>query len=258
MSHEKYPHFKIGCMVAGGATYPYTCHPDDILLAQSEMRMNYFCGDVQVRGEYPHFTKRMFDEMGISITIEDDDIEVLKNGTVDFYSLSYYMSTCVTTDQDALKTNGNLFMGVKNPYLEASEWGWQIDAKGLRYLLNEIYSRYQLPIMIVENGLGAHDEFTNQQIDDHYRISYLNDHIIQMNEAIKDGVDVIGFLPWVCIDLVSISTGEMKKRYGFVCVDKKDDGTGTYDRFKKDSFYWYKKSLKQTAIFYCSIRLIHN
>ena len=249
MSHEKYPHFKIGCMVAGGATYPYTCHPDDILLAQSEMRMNFFCGDVQVRGEYPHFTKRMFDEMGISITIEDDDIEVLKNGTVDFYSLSYYMSTCVTTDQDALKTNGNLFMGVKNPYLEASEWGWQIDAKGLRYLLNEIYSRYQLPIMIVENGLGAHDEFTNQQIDDHYRISYLNDHIIQMNEAIKDGVDVIGFLPWGCIDLVSISTGEMKKRYGFVYVDKKDDGTGTYDRFKKDSFYWYKKVIETNGDF---------
>lgn len=240
IAHEKYPNFKVGCMVAGGSTYPYTCNPDDILLAQTEMRMNYFCGDVQVRGEYPYFTKRMFDDMGISIKIDNNDFETLKNGTVDFYSLSYYMSTCVTKDKDALKTNGNLFMGVKNPYLETSEWGWQIDAKGLRYLLNEIYSRYQLPIMIVENGLGANDEFIDEKVHDSYRITYLTNHIIQMGEAVKDGVDLIGFLPWGCIDVVSISTGEMKKRYGFVYVDRKDDGSGNYDRYKKDSFNWYK------------------
>lgn len=243
-AHEKYPHFKVGCMVAGGSTYPYTCNPDDILLAQTEMRMNYFCGDVQVRGEYPYFAKRMFDDMGISVNIEEDDLEVLKDGTVDFYSLSYYMSTCVTTDKDALKTNGNLFMGVKNPYLETSDWGWQIDAKGLRYLLNEIYSRYQLPIMIVENGLGANDEFIDEKVHDDYRISYLKNHIIQMSEAVKDGVDVIGFLPWGCIDLVSISTGEMKKRYGFIYVDRKDDNTGNYNRFRKDSFEWYKEVIR--------------
>lgn len=242
LGHEINPEFQIGCMVAGGAIYPYTCNPDDILKAQQDMRMNYFCGDVQVRGEYPHFTNRMFEEMGISITMEEGDADILKEGTVDFYSFSYYMSTCSTVDSEALKAAGNVVMGVNNPYLKSSDWGWQIDPKGLRYLLNELYGRYQIPMMVVENGLGAVDKVEEDgRIHDHYRIDYLREHIKQMEEAIGDGVDLIAFTPWGCIDLVSVSTGEMKKRYGFVYVDKDNDGNGTLDRIRKDSFYWYKE-----------------
>ena len=242
LGHEINPEFQIGCMVAGGAIYPYTCNPDDILKAQQDMRMNYFCGDVQVRGEYPHFSNRMFEEMGISITMEEGDADILKEGTVDFYSFSYYMSTCSTVDSEALKAAGNVVMGVNNPYLKSSDWGWQIDPKGLRYLLNELYGRYQIPMMVVENGLGAVDKVEEDgSIHDHYRIDYLREHIKQMEEAIGDGVDLIAFTPWGCIDLVSVSTGEMKKRYGFVYVDKDNDGNGTLDRIRKDSFYWYKE-----------------
>ncbi len=241
LGHEINPEFQIGCMVAGGAVYPYTCNPDDILKAQQDMRMNYLCGDVQVRGEYPHFAKRMFEELGISIIMEEGDLAILKEGKVDFYSFSYYMSTCSTVDTEALKASGNVIMGVNNPYLKSSEWGWQIDPKGLRYLLNELYGRYQIPMMVVENGLGAIDQMkADGKIHDHYRIDYLREHIKQMEEAINDGVDLIAFTPWGCIDLVSVSTGEMKKRYGFVYVDKDNDGNGTIDRVRKDSFYWYK------------------
>jgi len=161
---------------------------------------------------------------------------------VDFYSFSYYMSTCSTVDDKVLSNAGNVVIGVKNPYLKSSDWGWQIDPKDLRYLLNELYGRYQIPIMVVENGLGAIDKAeADGSIHDNYRIDYLRDHINQMKEAIRDGVDLIGFTPWGCIDLVSISTGEMKKRYGFIYVDKDNDGNGTLDRLRKDSFYWYKK-----------------
>lgn len=246
-AHENYPDYKIGCMVAGASDYPYTPNPDDVLLAQKEMRMNYYCGDVMMRGAYPYYAKRMLDELGVKLTIEDGDLEILKKGTVDFYSLSYYMSACVTVDENAIKTAGNLITGVKNPYLKASDWGWQIDPKGMRYLLNELYARYQKPIMIVENGLGAVDEIVDGQIHDSYRIDYLREHIVQMAEAVKDGVDLMGYLPWGCIDLVSISTGEMKKRYGFIYVDKNNDGTGTLDRMKKDSFYWYKKVIESNG-----------
>ncbi len=227
-------------MVAGGCFYPYTPNPDDALLAQRDMRMNYFCGDVQVRGEYPYFTKRMFEEMGVSITIEDGDLDIIKKGTVDYYSFSYYMSTCSSEDEDVKKANGNAIIGVSNPYLNASDWGWQIDPKGLRYLLNDLYGRYQLPMMVVENGLGAADVFENDTVNDEYRIDYLRQHIQQMQEAINDGVDLIAYTPWGCIDLVSVSTGEMKKRYGFIYVDADDEGKGTYKRYKKKSFDWYK------------------
>lgn len=244
LAHEKYPDYQVGCMVAGGCIYPYTCNPDDVLKAQKEMRMNYLCGDIQVRGAYPYFTQSLFDELGISIQKEDGDDRILKDGAVDFYSLSYYMSSCAAANPDAEGTAGNLIFGVKNPYLESSDWGWQIDAKGLRYLLNDLYARYQKPIMIVENGLGAVDEIEDGKIHDTYRISYLREHIRQMELAIEDGVDLIAYLPWGCIDLVSISTGEMKKRYGFVYVDKQNDGSGTLNRMKKDSFYWYQKVIQ--------------
>lgn len=240
--HEIDPDAKIGCMICHITTYPFTCNPDDILKAQQRNQiLNQFCGDVQVRGEYPHFMKRYFEEQGIRVEMEPGDLETIKNGCVDFYTFSYYMSTCESADPDQEQTGGNISGGVKNPYLESSDWGWQIDPKGLRYTLNELYGRYRIPLMVVENGLGAYDEkAADGKIHDPYRIDYLKKHIEQMKEAVKDGVDLMGYTPWGCIDLVSASTGEMAKRYGFIYVEKYDDGTGDLSRKKKDSFEWYK------------------
>ena len=188
--------------------------------------------------------------------MEPQDEQILREGTVDFFTFSYYMSCCVSADpaKQADKTGGNVFGGVRNPFLKASEWGWQVDPEGLRWSLTEIWDRYQLPIMIVENGLGAKDVVEEDgSIHDQYRIDYLRSHIQQMEEAVKDGVNLIGYTPWGCIDLVSASTGEMRKRYGFIYVDKHDDGTGTlarsrtYERSKKKSFHWYKKVIESNG-----------
>lgn len=247
LAHEKYPQFQMGNMICFITMYPSTCHPDDILEAQQKMRMiNWFCSDVQVRGEYPVYAERFFEEQGITIRKEAGDDEILKEGTVDFYTLSYYMSNCVgNATGNAKEVEGNIVVGLKNPYLEASDWGWQIDPKGLRYSLNAIYDRYQIPIMVVENGLGARDtREADGSVHDNYRIDYLKKHIEQMREAVADGVDLMGYTPWGCIDLVSASTGEMAKRYGFIYVDKYDDGTGTLARSRKDSFYWYQNVIK--------------
>lgn len=247
LAHEKYPQFQMGNMICFITMYPSTCHPDDILEAQQKMRMvNWFCSDVQVRGAYPAYADRFFEELGITIQKEAGDDELLKEGVVDFYTLSYYMSNCIGNATGNAKTvEGNIVVGLKNPYLEASDWGWQIDPKGLRYSLNAIYDRYQIPIMVVENGLGAKDvKEADGSVHDGYRIDYLKKHIEQMKEAVADGVDLIGYTPWGCIDLVSASTGEMAKRYGFIYVDKYDDGTGTLARSKKDSFYWYQNVIK--------------
>jgi 6-phospho-beta-glucosidase len=243
LAHEKYPQFKMGNMSLFATMYPYTCNPDDVVETQKQMQMmNWFCSDVQVRGYYPYFADRYFEEKGITIKKEPGDDEILKEGTVDFYTFSYYMSNCVALNPDKELTAGNLMGGIKNPYLKASDWGWQIDPKGLRYTLNEIYGRYQIPVMVVENGLGAYDKLEEDgSINDDYRIDYLRLHIEQMHEAVKDGVDLMGYTPWGCIDLVSASTGEMAKRYGFIYVDKYDDGTGDLSRRKKKSFDWYKK-----------------
>ena len=243
LAHEIDENYQVGCMILYATTYPYTCNPDDVIEAQKKNRiMNYFCGDVQVRGEYPTYMNRYFKENNIEIKVEDGDEEILKNGCVDFYTFSYYMSVCATTDEKELQGNGNILGGATNPYLKASDWGWQIDPKGLRYSLNEIYDRYQIPMMIVENGLGAYDEKEEDgTINDDYRIEYLKAHIEQMKEAVEDGVDLIGYTPWGCIDLVSASTGEMAKRYGFIYVDKYDDGSGDLSRSKKKSFNWYKQ-----------------
>lgn len=245
-AHENYPHFKMGCMIGFLPDYPYSPNPDDILATQQHMRMvNWFASDIQVRGYYPNYAKRYFKENDIQIKMLENDIKELKEGCVDFYSFSYYMTFCVSTDPNVEITEGNLLGGAKNPYLETSEWGWQIDPKGLRYALNEIYDRYQIPLMIVENGLGAYDEVSEDgQIHDENRIEYMRQHIKQMNEAIEDGVDLIGYTPWGCIDLVSLSTGEMAKRYGFIYVNKFDDGSGDLSRVKKDSFYWYQNVIK--------------
>lgn len=243
-AHDHYPQFKMGNMIAFITSYPFTCNPDDVLETQQKMRMNnWFCSDIQVRGQYPSYAERYFEENKIHVTMEPGDEEILKEGVVDFYTFSYYMSFCTAkAPSDDNKVEGNLIDGLKNPYLKASDWGWQIDPKGLRYTLNEIYDRYRIPLMVVENGLGAYDkEGEDGIIHDTYRIDYLREHIRQMKEAVADGVDLMGYTPWGCIDLVSASTGEMAKRYGFIFVDKYDDGTGTLDRKKKESFGWYQK-----------------
>lgn len=246
LGHEINKNFKIGCMIAYMCTYPLTCKPEDVLLAQQKDNLNNFlCSDVQVRGAYPGFAKRYFKENNINIVMEEDDEKTLKEGCVDFYTFSYYMSNCISSDPNQEEIGGNLSMGLKNPYLKASDWGWQIDPKGLRWSLNNIYNRYQIPIMVVENGLGAVDTVEEDgSINDDYRIEYLREHIKEMKEAIADGVDLIGYTTWGCIDLVSASTGEMEKRYGFIYVDKDNEGKGTLKRIPKKSFYWYKKVIE--------------
>lgn len=250
LAHEKYPQFKMGNMNLFATKYPYTCNPADVLECQKQMRIvNWFCSDVQARGYYPTYIERYFDEKGIKIAKEPGDDEILRQGTIDFYTFSYYMSACETADPEVTaKSGGNLVGGVTNPYLKASDWGWQIDPEGLRYTLNEIWDRYQLPLMVVENGLGARDELTEDgKVHDSYRIDYLEKHIAQMAEAVRDGVDLMGYTPWGWIDVVSASTGEMAKRYGFVYVKKYDDGTGDLSRLRKDSFYWYQNVIKENG-----------
>lgn len=246
IGHEIDPNAQIGCMVLSLPTYPITPNPDDVIATMEYNHKNDFFADVHVRGEYPGYMKRYFKENNISIHFEPGDEEILKN-TVDFISFSYYVSICQAADLSKYnKGGGNIFAGVPNPYLEASEWGWQIDPKGLRYVLNSFYDRYQKPLFIVENGLGAVDELiTNEKgektVEDDYRIQYLNDHLVQVGEAIADGVEVMGYTPWGCIDLVSASTAQLKKRYGFIYVDRHDDGSGTLERYRKKSFHWYKE-----------------
>lgn len=243
LAHETDPGCKAGNMMICSASYPATCNPDDVLKNQSYNQMkNYFCSDVQCRGYYPSYMDRYFKEHGIQIEKQPGDEEILREGTVDFLTFSYYMSSCQTTDPERQKGQGNILGGVQNPYLASSEWGWQIDPKGLRYSLNELYGRYQIPLMVVENGLGAKDVLeADGSINDDYRIDYLRQHIQQMAEAVEDGVDLMGYTPWGCIDLVSASTGEYSKRYGFIYVERYDDGTGDFSRRRKKSFHWYKK-----------------
>lgn len=249
-AHDNYPQFKMGNMCIFATMYPFTCNPDDVMETEKSMQMlNWFCSDIHVRGYYPSYSKRFFEEKGIEIKMEEGDDEILKNGTVDFYTFSYYMSNCVSTNPEYQAAEGNLLHGLKNPYLKASDWGWQIDPTGLRYALNLLYDRYQIPLMVVENGLGAFDKLEEDgSIHDSYRIDYLREHIRQMGEAVKDGVDLMGYTPWGWIDVVSASTGEMAKRYGFVYVDKYDDGTGDLSRKKKDSFFWYKKVIESNGM----------
>ncbi|MEG6567919.1 6-phospho-beta-glucosidase [Thermoanaerobacterium saccharolyticum] len=246
LGHEINKDFKIGCMIAYMCLYPLTCNPEDVLLAQQKDNLiNFLCSDVQVRGVYPNYAKRYFKENNINIVMGKNDEKILKEGCVDFYAFSYYSSSCISVNKENNNTDGNILGGIKNPYLKESEWGWQIDPKGLRWALNNIYNRYQIPIMVVENGLGAVDTVEEDgSINDDYRIEYLREHIKEMKEAIADGVDLIGYTPWGCIDLVSASTGEMEKRYGFIYVDKDNEGKGTLKRIPKKSFYWYKKVIE--------------
>lgn len=242
LCHEIIPDAKIGCMLARMETYPYSCKPEDVLKAQHGNQMNLFYTDVHARGEYPKYMDRFFEENDIALHKEPGDDEILKKYTVDYISFSYYMSLTVSDSPQNERAVGNLFGGVKNPYLKASEWGWQIDPIGLRVTLNAMYDRYQKPLFIVENGLGAYDQVEEDgSIHDTYRIDYLRQHIAQMKEAIRDGVELMGYTSWGPIDLISMSTSEMSKRYGFIYVDQDDEGNGTLKRSRKDSFEWYKR-----------------
>lgn len=247
IGHELIPESEIGCMIIYTPVYPYDCHPDNVLDAlEKEQLFNYFCTDVHVRGEYPSFINRYFKEHEIEVAMEDGDLELIKEHPVDYIALSYYMSRTEKVDQSDVETaSGNILSGVKNPHLEASDWGWEIDPVGLRISLKQLYDRYQVPLFVVENGLGAYDKVEEDgTIQDDYRIDYLREHISAIGDAIEDGVDVMGYTSWGCIDLVSASTGEYSKRYGFIYVDKHDDGSGTFERKKKASFDWYKQVIK--------------
>lgn len=249
MGHEIDPAYQIGSMSIYSSVYPLTCAPDDVLAAQKYNRLfNYFTNDVQSRGAYPAYTDSLLNDFGVKLVKEPGDDNILKEGTVDFLTFSYYMSSCQSADSNQKSGEGNILGGIPNPYLKASEWGWQIDPKGLRYALNDLYDRYQKPLMVVENGLGAKDTVeADGSIHDAYRIDYLRRHIEQMMLAVQDGVDLRGYTPWGCIDLVSASTGEYAKRYGMIYVRRYDDGTGDYARLKKDSFYWYQKVIESNG-----------
>ena len=245
LAHEMMPGSQVGCMILAMPTYPLTPAPEDVIACMEGEHRNDFFGDVHVRGKYPGYMLRYFREHDISIHMKPEDGEILKN-TVDFVSFSYYMSVCGSADPNQKAGPGNILGGIPNPYLPASEWGWQIDPQGLRYTLNRYYDRYQKPLFVVENGLGAVDALVPDEnggwtVADDYRIDYLRKHLIQLRQAIEDGVPVLGYTAWGCIDLVSASSAQLKKRYGFVYVDRNDDGTGILNRYKKKSFRWYQK-----------------
>lgn len=250
IAHEVDPENKVGCMLAGGNYYPYSCRPEDYAKAIEKDRESFLFIDVQARGAYPNYALKKFQRENIHIVMEQGDLQLLKSHTVDFISFSYYSSRVVTTDDSVThETAGNIFKSIKNPYLKASEWGWQIDPLGLRNALNVLYDRYQKPLFIVENGLGAIDQpDENGNIEDDYRIDYLRQHIKAFKAAVEeDGVELMGYTTWGCIDLVSATKGEMSKRYGFIYVDCDNEGKGTKKRSKKKSFYWYQKVIQSNG-----------
>lgn len=244
LAREVAPGAQIGCMILAMPTYPLTPDPEDVLKALQAEQANYAFGDVHCRGYYPGYFLRTLREAGVELEITDQDREDLKN-TVDFVSFSYYSSVCESADPSQEAGESNIMGGIKNPTLKASEWGWQIDPVGLRIVLNDYWDRWQKPLFIVENGLGAKDELLEvdgvKTVHDDYRIDYLNQHLTQVGEALADGVDLLGYTTWGCIDLVSASTAQLSKRYGFIYVDRNDDGQGSLERYRKKSFDWYKE-----------------
>lgn len=243
LAHAIDPENKVGCMIAGMTSYPLTPKPEDMLAWQKKIQEGlFFCPDVQANGAYPYYMQRFFKENGIKIKTLPEDAAILQKGTVDFVTFSYYATGCVAADETKANSGAAGAFGAPNPYLKESQWGWNIDPLGLRFYLNEFYRRYQKPLMVTENGLGAEDVLeSNNVIHDPYRIDYMKQHIEAMSEAIKDGVDLIGYMPWGIIDLTAASTGQMSKRYGIIYVDADDHGQGSFNRYKKDSYYWYQK-----------------
>lgn len=250
LAHEIDPNYQVGAMILAVTIYPLTSNPDDMIKVMELNDDYYLFSDIQARGEYPYFTKRLFAAENIHLDITTEDLEDLKH-TVDFVSFSYYSSNCASADPAKGEPSGsNMTPGLKrNPYSKVTEWGWQIDPQGLRYTLNRLYARYQKPLFIAENGLGANDVLIpdgkgGMTVEDDYRIKYMNDHLVQVEKAIEDGVEVMGYTAWGCIDLISCATAEIKKRYGMIYVDLNTDGTGTLARYKKKSFDWYKKVIE--------------
>ncbi|MGV2875803.1 6-phospho-beta-glucosidase [Macrococcus capreoli] len=239
---------KIGCMIAGGSFYPYSCNPEDVWKSMNDERTNTFFVDVQAKGKYPYYMKSFFEAKGIQIDI-DSDAEILKQ-TVDFVAFSYYASRTSIADPSRVEKNeGNIIVSAKNPYLKMSDWGWVIDPLGLRITMNQIYERFEKPLFVVENGLGAKDVIeADGTIQDDYRINYMQQHMQAMYDGIQDGVPLLGYISWGIIDLVSASTGEMSKRYGMIYVDKDDAGNGTLKRTKKKSFDWYQQVIHQNGV----------
>ncbi len=253
LAHEIDPDNKVGCMVVGITIYPLTPNPDDILKVMDLDNDLYFFLDVHCRGKYPYYASRRLEKLNVHLDITDDDRESLKN-TVDYIAFSYYSSNCACSDPTLGEpSRSNMTPELrKNPYSKVSEWGWQIDPKGLRYTLNRFYARYELPLFVAENGLGARDTLVSDgkgsyTVNDDYRIAYMREHIKQMDEAIQDGVEVLGYTSWGCIDLISCSTAEIDKRYGMIYVDLQSDGSGTLERYKKKSFYWYKQVIESNG-----------
>lgn len=251
IAHEINPDFQVGCMVIAMPIYPLTPDPSDLLKVMESDHANLMFSDVHTRGAYPGYALRYFRDHGIDLDITDEDRQTLTN-TVDFVSFSYYMSVCQSADPAKQAAGeGNIMGGVPNPTLPASEWGWQIDPVGLRIILNQFWDRWQKPLFIVENGLGAKDQLVEVDgrltVEDDYRIAYLNDHLFQVGEAVQDGVQVLGYTSWGPIDLVSASTAQMSKRYGFIYVDRNDDGSGSLARYKKKSFDWYAEVIRSNG-----------
>ena len=243
------PDMMVGQMLGYAPIYPYSCKPDDQIAAMDKARNAYFYSDVQVGGFYPNYKLKEYERKGIVLPLEDGDLELLAEYPCEFIGFSCYGSACASTDPTLQTGKGNIIRGIKNPYLEQTEWGWGIDPHCLRMALNELYDRYHKPLWIVECGLGCQDKLEEVKVHDQYRIDYLKNSISSIRDAINiDGVDLRGFTPWGWIDLVSASTGEMKKRYGFVYVDLDDEGNGTNKRIKKDSFDWYKHVIETNGL----------
>ncbi|WP_221928439.1 glycoside hydrolase family 1 protein [Enterococcus casseliflavus] len=248
LCHKIIPNSQIGMMLAGMQSYPATCQPNDVWETIKHKNDSLFFSDVMMRGEYPFYTENLFKKLGVELRIAPGDLELMSKNPCDYLAFSYYMSNVITADEEKLTIVGNLSRGTVNPFLETSDWGWQLDPIGLKNYMVELYERYHKPLFIVENGLGAKDELVKNDgiwtVIDDYRIDYLERHIIQMKEAMEYGVELMGYTPWGCIDLISASGGQISKRYGFIYVDLDDDGIGSFNRYKKKSFEWYKQVIK--------------
>lgn len=249
LAHEIDSAYLVGSMNCGMFTYPLTCRPEDVIENQQAMQETFwYSSDVQARGAYPSYAPALWEKRGITLEVSEEDAQVLKAGKVDYFAFSYYSTNCIAAESDEETAAGNILGGFKNPYLKKSDWGWQIDPVGLRYALHEIYDRYQMPLFIVENGLGAHDVLEKDgTIHDPYHVEYMREHIKEMKKAVEEGVDLMGYTMWSCIDLCAASTGQVSKRYGFVYVDVDDEGKGTFRRFRKDSFWWYQKVISSNG-----------
>ena len=244
IGHEINPENKIGCMINGSTNLPFTCDAKDVIYCNQLWQNNiFYCADVQCRGEYAPFSKRLWKEHNCHLDITDEDLQILKEGTVDLFTFSYYHTNCVTTHETSEKDKvpGNYQVGVRSPYVTYSAWGWSLDPDGLQYFMEVLYDRERKPMMIVENGMGAIDELVDETVHDDYHIDYHRTHIRAMEKAMENGVECLAYTSWGCVDVIASSTGQMSKRYGQIYVDVDENGNGTFNRYKKDSFYWYKK-----------------